>query len=389
MATMRLTTVDLSPMEQQQVEAALGARYEWVDADDPEADVVISGGSPDDLEAIGHRFPQRARVWVCDAEEGLHILGRGQVAHEVLVRPMQFEAIADTVAQARETHDLLVDPELSRLIDDLGALPSLPSTYQALCRVLVSETASMSDVAEVVSRDMAVSSRILSVVNSALYSLPRTVSSLQQAATMLGISGLRDLVLAIEVFGELSKGPQLPGVNLEELQNRSHARGTLARMLAPKAMADLGYTTGLLFELGRMVLAAKAPDRYIAACYLTQTDMSLAAAEVEVFGVSQRELGARLLALWGLPWDVVRAVLGSTKHTEPGGRNIADLVQLADLFVEEAAYERGTGEPLVLVTRKMMAPWGLAHKADLARSLARTLAHGLVEPPVDDERRAS
>ena len=386
---LRLALVDLSELEQRQVRAALGTRLEVVDGDASEVDVVISGGDAETLDAMGHRHPQRVRVWVCDAEQGLDGLGRGQLAHEVLVRPLAYEHIADTVVQATETHQLLTDPELSRLIDDLGALPSLPSTYQALCRVLVSESASMAEVADVLGRDIAVSSRILSVVNSALYALPRTVSSLQQATSMLGVRAIRDLVLAIEVFGELAKGPSLPGVSLEDLQNRAHARGTLARMLAPRHLADEAYTTGLLYELGRMVLAAKAPDRYIAACYLLQADLSLDEAEREVFGVSQRELGARLLALWGLPWEVVHAVRAPGTWHDQAERTVADLVDLADLFVEEATHERVTDEPLVLVTRKMLAPWGLTRKAETARSLARTLARGLVEPPVAEVRRAS
>lgn len=266
---------------------------------------------------------------------------------------------------------------MEELAASLGTLPSVPQTYQALCAEL-ERASSMASIARVLERDVAVSSRLLQVVNSALYALPRKVGSLAQALGLLGLKAVRDLVLAIEVFDGLGQ-TSVPGFSLEALQAESHTRGSLARALAPSALRDHAYTAGLMGDIGRMVLLARAPDRYVACTYLTQTGMPLDEAEAEVFGVPSRALGAFLLSTWGLPEEVVQAV---GRPASPGLPTVAGLVALAERFQEEARHEKEHDEVLFIVTREMLAPLRLAPKADLARALARTMAQGLLEPPV-------
>jgi HD-like signal output (HDOD) protein len=228
---------------------------------------------------------------------------------------------------------------------------------------------------------VAVSGRLLQVVNSALYSMPRKVSGLQQAAGLLGLMALRNMVLAVEVFGSFRSPQRLPGISLDVLQARAHGRATLARTLAPRRLADSAYTAGLLRDIGRMVLMTRASDRYIACCYLVTTGLTWEQAEIEVFGVASRNLGGHLLRRWELPGEVLAAV---EMVDDPGDPTVGGLVELAELFVREAAHaaEHPDEDPLMLVTRDMLEPLGLVSKAQTARDLARTMSKGLLEPPV-------
>jgi HD-like signal output (HDOD) protein len=248
--------------------------------------------------------------------------------------------------------------------------------------VLVRPTSSLRDAARVIERDVAVSARVLQLVNSAMYSLPRRVASLEQAVSLLGLRAVQDLVLAVEVFGELMPEEPVPGISLEQMQAVAHATGTLARVLAAPAEADFAYMAGLLSHMGRMVLIAKAPDRYQAALYLTQAEMPLEEAEEAVFGVRSLDLAAWLLAMWGLPWEVVDAVRTCDAVPVPDGgpMPIAGAVLLAGCLVDEAR-TRTSDEPLVAVTREMVEPWGLRPRMTLLRGLAQSLVRGLEEPP--------
>ena len=320
--------------------AATGAI--WFDDEEPEA--ATPTPSPDEeLAATG-------AIWFDDEE-----------LEEPEVEPRSAAVDADVVAAA------------------LGTLPSLPKTYLALCAEMERDSCSMRSVARVIERDVAVAGRLLTVVNSALYALPRKVVSLSEAASLLGMASLRDLVLAVEVFDALGVTVDLPGISLDDLQARAHARASLARGLAPRGLADAAYTVGLLRDVGRMMMVAHAPDRYIACCYLLQADLTLDEGEFEVFGVRGPALGAHLLAQWGLPSEVVEAIGG---EAVPGEPTVAGVVALAERFVDEAIHERDHDDALLLVTRDMLEPMNLMAKADLARTLARTMAQGLVEPPV-------
>ena len=272
------------------------------------------------------------------------------------------------------------DDILTELTSSLGHLPTLPSTYQALVAELLKPTSNMSSVAAVVERAPGLAAQVLQTVNSALFGLPRKVTSVAQAVTFLGFQQVRDLVLALEVFQGI-RGTALPDIDLDTLQERAQVRASLARALAPRKLADVAYTVGLLGELGRMVLVAQAADRYIAVSYLKTTGMSAAEAEADVFGVPSGTLGGRLMEEWQLPYDVVEAV---RRPAAPGHDSLAGLVAIADLLLEEAAEAAETGEPLLLVTREMLAPWGREARLDVARDLARTLARGHLAPPVQD-----
>jgi len=369
----------LSPDELAVVEAALPEG--WAVGDDDAA--VMIATTDEALQAAQQARPVMARLRIADPTTASQAVARGGVAHEFLFRPLSVEAVREALSRATTVSAVLDDERLRTLVSELGPLPALPSTYQALCAVLVSDTASVRDAARVIERDVAVSTRVLQLVNSALYALPRRVGSLEQAVGLLGLQGVRDLVLAVEVFGELRPAEPLAGVSMARLQEQAHATATVARVLAARGEADLAYTAGLLSQLGRMVLMARATDRYIACLYLTQAELTLDEAEVEVFGVPSRELGAWLLALWGLPWEVVDAVRTSDAVPTPDGGTLplVGAVHLAACFVEEA-WSADDDEPIVIVTRDMLWPWGLESKGPLMRQLARSLVRGLMEPPL-------
>jgi len=269
---------------------------------------------------------------------------------------------------------------LAELTSTLGSLPTLPRTYQALCKELLDPRSSMHSVAAIIEQAPAVAARVLQLVNSAMFGLPREVTSVAEAVTCIGFAAVRDLVLVLEVFSDLEGVASLPTVDLDALQRRAQQRAAVARAVAPRADADLAYTVALLRDLGTMVLVARAAERYIAVCYLQTTGLSVAESETEVFGVPGHLLAGALLESWQLPPPVVDGVRNPPASGELG---VARLVEIADMIVDEAS-QRADDEPMLTVTRDMLAPFGTAHRLEVARELARTLMSGQGIPPVRD-----
>ena len=84
-------------------------------------------------------------------------------------------------------------------------LPTLPPVASKLIALTANEDTSFTEIADLVSQDIALSAKILKVSNSAFYGAPQQVSSLHQAASMLGTNALGSLVLS---FSFLSMGPK-------------------------------------------------------------------------------------------------------------------------------------------------------------------------------------
>lgn len=75
-------------------------------------------------------------------------------------------------------------------------LPTLPTVASKLITLTTREDTTLSDIAELVSQDIALSSKILKVSNSAFYSFAQEIGSIKQAVSILGTNAVRSLVLS-------------------------------------------------------------------------------------------------------------------------------------------------------------------------------------------------
>ncbi len=77
----------------------------------------------------------------------------------------------------------------------------------------------------------------------------------------------------------------------------------------PPEVGDHAFTAGVLHDTGKLVLASQMTDRF-AECFhrCLLEDRPIEEVEREEFGATHAEVGAYLLALWGLPDPVVEAV---------------------------------------------------------------------------------
>jgi len=212
------------------------------------------------------------------------------LAHRFVAAPLAPELLLEAVGSLEELRELLDNPELRTRIGRVEQLPSPPQLYLSLMHALeADEHTSATDIARLVSGDPAIAAKVLQLCNSAYFSNGRTVTDLRSAVTRLGISTLRDLVLASEVFS-------LPGMASSDraaLQQRALLASRLAKKMLPDTSAELGATAALLADIG-LLLPGIRDDREPA----TDDDARPGHAEA----------GAYLLGLWGLPMPIIEAV---------------------------------------------------------------------------------
>jgi HD-like signal output (HDOD) protein len=190
--------------------------------------------------------------------------------------------------------ELLADERLRGLAGSVDGLPSLPRIYGDLTAALESPSCRTEEIAAVVCRDPALAAKILQLVNSSFFGLPRQVTSLPEAVTYLGVMTLRSLVLSTEAMSLFRPAARAAGLDVDALSVRAVATATeAARLAAPEDRSD-AFTAGLLSDVGLLLLAAKAPE-------LLQRDEA-------TLGFTHGGAGAYLLGLWGLPPRVVEAV---------------------------------------------------------------------------------
>lgn len=196
-------------------------------------------------------------------------------------------------------------------------LPSLPTLYSQLSRAVEDPNASLREVGDIVRQDPSLTSRLLRLANSALYSFPRPVDSIEEALQLIGLREMRDLTLATAVIGSF---PDLPGelVSVTEFWKHSLACGIASGLLAERrrdSMPERCFVGGLLHDIGRLVMYLRLPQpsrEILRRC--AEEDVTPCVMEARVLGFDHAELGAELLVLWGIPAPLVAMV---RRHHEP------------------------------------------------------------------------
>jgi putative nucleotidyltransferase with HDIG domain len=266
------------------------------------------------LQLVMERHPELLRIVLSGESESDALIRSVGVAHQYLSKPCSMEELKSTVNRTVALRRLLQDPSLRAVLSQIDTLPSLPPLYLEMVSLLDSPYTSLDQLGAVIARDMGMCVKVLQLANSAFFGRRQKVSSPAEAAGILGFNMIRSLSLAAHIFrADSPTGP--PGFRLDALWQHSLEVSVLAegiaKLIAPgdRDLRQQAQTAGLLHDVGRLVMARKLPLVYQAVQELRSSKCTeLVDAEREVFGASHAELGAYILALWGLPDEVVEAV---------------------------------------------------------------------------------
>jgi putative nucleotidyltransferase with HDIG domain len=262
------------------------------------------------LKAVCEKFPGVVRIVLASQPEMASALRTISVAHQFLLKPCDPHVLRVGVERATSLSQLLSNKMLEGIVGSVKDLPALSATYLALREKLAEPEASVKDVVGLVEQDVGISAKILQLVNSAFFGLPREISTLRTAVSFLGMNIVQNLVLSTEVFRVFNMSGTFSGFSFEELHVHSQLTAKIAaRLESPGAIPGVAVVAGLLHDVGKLVLATRAAS-YFSRALTGAREENRPQYEVEeqLMGVSHAEVGAYLLGLWGLPSHVVEAV---------------------------------------------------------------------------------
>ncbi len=276
-------------------------------------DLILAGDGLEEpscpalLRRVQNEHPEVLRVVLSD-RDGVEVFRRVPYAHQFFRRTAAPAALEAALAQCLALRSLVQRPQLRALVSSSNRLPAAPKLYAQLIDLLADPKCSMVKVVDVIQRDLGMSTRLMQLVSSAFFGLSTQIQSLGACIGYLGLNAVRSLVLSAEI-SQLYPAT-VPGFSSETVHARGLATSRLARRLAP-GMVDEGqaFVAGLLHGVGQLVLASRAPDGFAETLVLAEErELTLTAAQLEVFGATDAQVAAYLLALWGQPIDIVSAI---------------------------------------------------------------------------------
>lgn len=223
-----------------------------------------------------------------------------------------------------------MSPELTKkLTAAVEGMPAFPKSVQRVLELTRDVNSTPKDLVEVIDKDPVLTVKILKVVNSAYYSLPKQITSVGHSVVYLGFNTIKNLALSIASIGMLPKSNEA-GFDGQQYLLHSLATAAIAKQIAMKS-GDADpmdcFIAGLLHDFGKVVLAQFMPKEFRVALEVSQQEgRSLHLALRDSLGVDHAVVGAMLVEKWRFAPQLVETI----RHQY--GPELADSDMIACVF---------------------------------------------------------
>jgi len=193
-------------------------------------------------------------------------------------------------------------PELSqKLSAAMDRMPAFPKSVQRILELTRDVNCSPKDLMQVIDKDPVITLKILKVVNSPFYGLPRQITAINHALVFMGFNTVKNLALSIAAIGMLPR-ENTAGFDAHQYLLHSLATAGIAKRIGSRVgdadPADC-FIAGLLHDFGKVLLAQHMPQEYSAAVAQSlATGASLHELLAASIGTDHAEVGALLVEKW-------------------------------------------------------------------------------------------
>lgn len=222
-------------------------------------------------------------------------------------------------------------------LQNIQELPAMPNVMIKALKIIKNDEAGIKELADIISVDQALSTKVLKLVNSAYYGFHQQITSVNRALTILGMTKAKNIVL-----GSALK-PMMTTQGSKELWEHSIKCGVAAEYLAQKLdilNPDDAFIIGFLHDIGKMLLAKYNPVMYSKVKYIVQNKgTGIIDTEEMFFKTNHCTLGAQLCKKWQLPVILTNCI---KYHHNPAVASVvqaAGLIYAADRLIQETSKE--------------------------------------------------
>lgn len=260
-------------------------------------------------------------------------------------------------------------PMTSLTLDRFRSLKNLPSPPEQVDNVLMAtETSSSMDysIVEMIQYDPAMAMTVLKVANTPIYGYPGQISSLQQAAGLLGPGSIKNIILRTPII-ERFPGKSVVPVDYVQLWVHSGITaaisGGLGRFIGG-IESDVSFTSGLIHDAGLIALTVYFPTAFAEVQdYMDQNQVDLMEAEKKTLGFSHLEVAGEMIDSWGLPSQLSQVILQyAAPEIKKPNWEIAAVVALAKNLAREWGFPSGIKGFTTIKQEKLLDLLGVSEK---------------------------
>ncbi|RME01114.1 MAG: HDOD domain-containing protein, partial [Calditrichaeota bacterium] len=193
---------------------------------------------------------------------------------------------------------MMRDPKVQKIITKIKQLPTLPQVITRLIQIIDRPDSSASEVSKIISTDQSLMTKVLKLVNSPFYGMPKRITTLSQATVILGFNAIKNLALTAAIFDQF--GGKGEGIHQNGFSREKFWEHSIAVAVASKIISEhIGYPqpeeafmAGLIHDIGKVVLDQFLHDEFVEALkYSADNQVSISDAEIKIIGSNHAQIG--------------------------------------------------------------------------------------------------
>ncbi|HOJ62971.1 MAG TPA: HDOD domain-containing protein [Spirochaetota bacterium] len=217
-------------------------------------------------------------------------------------------SISIPISLITEEHTTIVNELIIKEINDI---PHFPENIIKLQEKLNNPDVDIKDISLIISKDPTLTGDILKFSNSALFMLPRKISSLLEAIKLIGLKGLRNIIYSYQTNKILSQRYDIN--KMKDILNHSYMVAFnafhIAKKLGLKEELEDCYIGGILHDFGKIVLLGLNPsliNKINLLCH--EKGIPVRIIEEITSGYNHSMVGALLAQKWNFPEKLIDAI---------------------------------------------------------------------------------
>ena len=226
-------------------------------------------------------------------------------------------------------------------ISDISHIATLPEITLKIIELVEDPTSTAQDLHNIISNDPALCSRILKVVNSAFYGLPRQIGSINRAIVLLGLNAVKNIAIAASLTKLFRGGELCARFSAKDLWIHSIATAAAAKLVCDELklnLSDEAFLAGLIHDIGIMVEVQSMRHELLQVFEEMTFDSDgaptsdMREVEERVLGASHEAFGAGLCDAWKFPRSFIYV---TRHHHEPMELPLQDRALTAIVYVAD------------------------------------------------------
>ncbi len=230
-----------------------------------------------------------------------------------------------------------MDPKILRhKVESINTLPTVPSVLKRLSTVIEKPRITIVEISAFIANDPALTTKVLKMVNSAIYGFPGRIASVSHATMLLGLNVIKGLLLGVSVFELMQK-------TMSGLYEHSLACAIASRVIAQKKNLkepEEVSVAGLLHDIGKVILTLEFAKEYENAMKEAQEKkIAIFDAEKIEFNATHADVGGWLAEKWRFPRNLIEVI--EFHHRPTLAKNApleTAIVHMADLLVRARGF---------------------------------------------------